>query len=515
LLGFPVNQTNQVDTLVRDARKRHLLILAGEQFAVCVILVCAGGALMLLAGTQILSWYWLVPLLCGGLVAGWVRFRRRAIPAYGVAQLLDVRLDLRDTISTAWFLRHGVTHPAIDVLPSAQAGRMARTQVAQADAIAATVNPAPAFPVTGQRTWAAAGALFAVVVGLFGIRYLVDRSLDLKKALIPLPQIGNVLASMEKRLLSPGSEPGDHNKLDATGDNQEARAEKPDDPRMNEVLGVKNPNGSDAASSDPNGPQAPKTQKMDAANGDQPPNGENGKQNSGSPDAQQAGNNQPSPMGAPPPGGQPQTGPQNGQQPQSSPGLLDKMKDAMSSLVSKMKPSSSPQSSQNPSKQPNNGEDEDKSPGAQGEQAQSKQQGANNQQAGQEANAQGEENSQTAERAQNAQGRNSDRSSDKNGNDAHSGVGRQDGAKELKEAQQQEAMGKLAEIIGKRSANLTGEVMVEVPNGKQQLQTKYSQKVGKHADLGGEINRDEVPLIYQQYVREYMEQVHKQAKTLK
>ena len=512
--GFHVNQTNQVDTLVRGARKRHLLILAGEQFAVCVILVCAGGALMLLAGTQILSWYWLVPLLCGGLVAGWVRFRRRAIPAYGVAQLLDVRLDLHDTLSTAWFLRHGVTHPAIDV-PPAEAGRMARTQVAQAEAIAATADPAPAFPVTGQRTWAVAGVLFAVVVGLFGIRYLVDRSLDLRKALIPLPQIGNVLASIEKRLLSPGSEPGDHNKLDATGENQEARDEKPDDPRMNEVLGVKNPNGSDAASSDPNGPQAPKNQKIDAANGNQPPNGENGKQNSGSPDAQQAGNNQPSPMGAPPPGGQPQTGPQNGQQPQSSPGLLDKMKDAMSSLVSKMKPSSSPQSSQNPSKQPNNGEDEDKSPGAQGEQAQSKQQGANNQQAGQEANAQGEENSKTAERAQNAQGRNSDRSSDKNGNDAHSGVGRQDGAKELKEAQQQEAMGKLAEIIGKRSANLTGEVMVEVPNGKQQLQTKYSQKVGKHADLGGEINRDEVPLIYQQYVREYMEQVHKQAKTLK
>jgi len=30
--------------------------------------------------------------------------------------------------------------------------------------------------------------------------------------------------------------------------------------------------------------------------------------------------------------------------------------------------------------------------------------------------------------------------------------------------------------------------------------------------LGGEINRDEVPLIYRQYVRDYMEEVHKQAK---
>jgi hypothetical protein len=85
--------------------------------------------------------------------------------------------------------------------------------------------------------------------------------------------------------------------------------------------------------------------------------------------------------------------------------------------------------------------------------------------------------------------------------------------KDLKEAEQQRAMGKLEEIIGKRSANLTGEVMVEVPSGKQQLRTQYTQKTGNHADLGSEINRDQVPLVDQSYVREYMEQVHKQAST--
>ena len=51
---------------------------------------------------------------------------------------------------------------------------------------------------------------------------------------------------------------------------------------------------------------------------------------------------------------------------------------------------------------------------------------------------------------------------------------------------------------------------VETPSNKQQLKTEYSQKQGHHADLGGEINRDEVPLMYQPYVREYMEQVRKQ-----
>jgi hypothetical protein len=69
-------------------------------------------------------------------------------------------------------------------------------------------------------------------------------------------------------------------------------------------------------------------------------------------------------------------------------------------------------------------------------------------------------------------------------------------------------MGKLAEIIGKRSASLTGDMQV-VPSGKQQLQTQYTHEQGKHADLGGEINRDEVPVEDQEYVREYMERVRK------
>ncbi len=510
--GLHVNQTTRVESLVRTARSRSSLILAGEQFAFGLSLVCGGGVLMLLAGTQILNWYWLVLLALVGLIAGLIRFRQRAIAPYRIAQLLDTRLGLHDTVSTAWFLRQGASYPAVTT-PREEPAGVAKTQLAQAEQIAATVDPVPAFPITGQRSWAVAAALTLVVLGLFGVRYSVDRSLDLKKSLIPLPQLDGVLASVEKRFFPQHPPPGDHDQLDAQANSRDAHNES-DDPWMNEVLGVKNPNTGDAAANDPNAGQTPNAQKMDA-NANDPQNGENGKQPNGSPDAQQASNSQPAPMGAPAQGSQPQSGPQPGQQSQSSPGLLDKMKDAMSSLVSRMRPSSSAQAPQNSSKQPNNGDDEDKNGGAKGDQQQAKQQGANSQQNGQEANAQGEENSQSAERAQNAQGRNSDRASDKNGNDAHSGVGRQDGAKELKEAQQQEAMGKLAEIIGKRSANLTGEVMVEVPNGKQQLQTKYSQKIGKHADMGGEINRDEVPLIYQQYVREYMEQVHKQAKTLK
>ena len=70
-------------------------------------------------------------------------------------------------------------------------------------------------------------------------------------------------------------------------------------------------------------------------------------------------------------------------------------------------------------------------------------------------------------------------------------------------------MGKLSEIIGKRAANISGEVMVEVSSGKQQLKTQYSQQNATHVEAGSEINRDEVPLAYQQYVQQYFAQVRK------
>ena len=95
--------------------------------------------------------------------------------------------------------------------------------------------------------------------------------------------------------------------------------------------------------------------------------------------------------------------------------------------------------------------------------------------------------------------------------DSKSGIGKNDGNKDLKDAEQLAAMGKISEIIGKRSANLTGEVMVEVPSGKQQLRTPYAQRRATHVEAGGEINRDEVPLELQNYVQHYFEEIHKTA----
>jgi hypothetical protein len=92
-----------------------------------------------------------------------------------------------------------------------------------------------------------------------------------------------------------------------------------------------------------------------------------------------------------------------------------------------------------------------------------------------------------------------------------SGIGRQDGSKDVKLAEQLAAMGKISEIIGKRAATVTGELTVEVENSNRQLRTPYAPRDAHHAQAGGEINRDEVPEALQAYVQQYFEQVRKQA----
>ena len=60
-----------------------------------------------------------------------------------------------------------------------------------------------------------------------------------------------------------------------------------------------------------------------------------------------------------------------------------------------------------------------------------------------------------------------------------------------------------------------GEVMVEVSGGKQQLRTQYTKSGAQHAEGGGEIRRDEIPLHHQDYVQQYFEEVRKAAPAAK
>jgi hypothetical protein len=476
-----------------------LLVLTVEQLAVALALVLGGAILMLLVGTQILDWYWLVLLAAVGIGFSLARIRARRVNEYRVAQILDRRLALSDTLSTAWFLLTNRVAPQ---------DRLAELHLERAEELARTVSPTHAFPFSGGRAWAITGILATAAFSLFAFRYLVTNSLSLRASLVPL-QLGSVFERVDKTTLAEQRRPedslsSDHqnvrlsqtNDLQRDGRNEQQQAEEMKSGRPDDTSSL----GRETRSSD-----KPPTNALQQSKGQNRESGDARAQATGDEKSQPESANQTS-------DGKPANTQEQSEQRQQNSGLMDRMKDAISNLMSKMKSNGNAQKSAQNSDKPGDDQKGGDQTGKNAEHQGQPQQSSANQQSTQEQSAQGQAQGQTAEKAQAAQGQSSSDSADKKTNDSHSGVGRQDGDKAIREAEQLKAMGKLAEIIGKRSASLTGEMMVETPNNKQQLKTEYSQHVGQHADLGGEINRDEVPLMYRQYVREYMEQVRKQGK---
>jgi hypothetical protein len=433
---------------------------------------------MLLLGTQILRWYWLLLLAAGGITLAVLRLRGRLLTNYQIAQVLDQRLRLADTL-------------------------------------AKSVQPRAAFPLEGQRGWAVTAILLVVACSLFSVRYLIADRLSFQQALIPI-HFGNVIEQLQTKLgvnarYSPDArarrelsrhdasgrsafqkeEAGDKGST-KSGNAGATPGEQANDTRNDKKDGTQPGNDARASdsrhenrlqadSADPSGSTSKdRKQPQPLANG-QP--GDNGKDAN----KEQGANNSP-----------------------QEPSLASKMRDALSGLLQKMHLGSRPAPA---------GQEEGRSSGAR----QGKNQTASDRdpQAGSEEDGSGQTEEAGSRQAQ-AQSANSsaktpgsqsegaDQSAGQRGSDAQSAAGRQDGSKETKEAEQLKAMGKLAEIIGKRSNDVTGDMSVETFSGKQQLQTPDTQRLGQHSGLGGEINRNEVPLEDQKYVREYMKQVHEE-----
>jgi hypothetical protein len=460
--------------------------------------VFGGGILMLLLGTQILNWYWLTLFTVVAFAVGIARTRKRMLTRYAIAQVIDLRLQLNDSLSTALFLLTAADRNDDPV---------ARFQIEQAKEIATSVNAANAFPFRRQRSWALVGGLAAIMFGLFAARYFAFSRLSFEESLVPI-HLGSVLERLEQSLPSQ-----DQQAADPGGAQQEPRTSKAtqskreyDHSEISHLHGnmeqERDPTSSTQAVAQDKAAEENRTNQNEKS--DNAPGNQSQQQRPG--DNATAEN--PEETNAPAPNTNQDTA--NPKPPSS--GLLDKMKDAVSSLLAKMNSAgTSSKSAQNSERSPDGSRPEQDSSTKSGQQQQSP--NAKTQRARNDPSSEGGEQGQTSEKTEASQSRNSDQSANNNGSDAHSGIGSQNGDKALKDAEQLQAMGKLAEIIGKRSADLTGEVTVETSSGKQRLKTEDSQRVGQHSDLGGEINRDEIPLMYQQYVREYMERVHKEAKS--
>lgn len=473
-----------VDALVRRARRRCLVALAFEHGAWGFSAALATLIALFATGTQILDWYWpLVAALAGLAVSVW-RLRRRIPSAYRAAQIVDRNLDTEDAISTAYYFGTLAAPQASPELAEAQS-RVACEQAREADVRRALPYHVPRAAYVTLSLAAAAAALFVW-------RYGVTRSLSLRPPLVNLAFDTFRLTPAEQasQRKTPAQRLIDEQlqKMGIPANEQAART------ATNEETGDAT-HTTRAPDGDLTAPRDEAAAPPNAEDGD---NAEDGGERSTGNDSREGASQDQPPSGS-------QSSDRKAQPEEHNP-LLDKLRDAMANLLAKMKikpPPGVPMRSggtQTAQKGRHASRSDKGTPGA-GEQSA---EGAERslaqagQQSGSEQSAQpGQGQSQTgAPRQASAQ-------------DSKSGAGRQDGDKALRDAEQMAAMGKLSEILGRRSAEVGGEIMVEVKSGKQDLKTSYSQSSATHADTGGEIHRDEIPLLYQPYVEQYFEQVHK------
>jgi hypothetical protein len=486
--------------LVRQARRR---ILGNQLFAQGVNASSAALAafiLLLLFGTQILSWPVALAVPVGAAAFGIYRVRRHLPSRYAVAQLIDRRLGLADNLSTALFFSE--VAPAARVEPDIR-----RAQFDEAARIAQSVDLRLAVPYTMPRAVYLLASLALVAGSLFALRYGLSRRLDLKQPLasfLPETLTGGKLArqagdARRTRKQSPdspddGSAPADRDQPNPGQQDSNPEAQTPgDNPAealaKTDARSFKIPKPDDQGDSEMASDDADSEGEGAAGkDGDESPNGQ-GDSKGGQSEKQSNGDKQ------------------NAQDASESSSLMSKLKDAFQNLLSKAKPQSQQGSAQQ-------GKDQ-KSAQAKSPQGSKQQNGKDGQpqKGGQQGDAQEGEDGQEAKNSENAQqGKGQGKSdSQQASKQPGSGIGSQDGDKAIHDAEQLAAMGKISEILGKRSAAITGEATVEVQTTSQQLRTPYAQKGAQHTQAGAEINRDEVPVALQPYVQQYFEQVRKQA----
>jgi hypothetical protein len=483
--------TGVIEKFLRQARGRYLANLAFYHAAVAVCIGAAGTIALLLLGTQVLDWQWPAALAAAGAVAGIIRARRQVASAYRIAQLVDERLKLQDRVSTVYYFRHGgATAPpgSVETIERQAAERLQAAEMRQAIPF---TWPAPAYTAV---------ALLAMCGGLLGIRYGLLKTLDLSRPLAQIefnPFAGppEVQASTKKSVIQERLEE-QLKQMGLSLDDLPSPEEQGERPQPDNITADPTPEGEPepgengqitsekgkASDSEPSEPG----EKGDAAEGDA--------ENSDSP-----GEPLPQP-------GKQQTRPQQpkkGKPGESNSSLMDKMRDALANLLNKLKQSPSDQQTQQQSAS-NQQDGSQQAQGQKGMQSQSKSQD------GQPSPSDQGDKDGEGEKVAGNQKSASEKAADRPGSEeSKTGMGKQDGNKDIRDAEQLAAMGKISEIFGKRAQQITGEITLEVPSGKQNLKTAYTNTQATHTGAGGEVDRDEIPLSYHAYIQRYFEEVRK------
>ncbi len=470
--------------VVARARRRLLWnAIAGEGIRA----VSAGmGALVLLLvfGTEILSWRWVWAVPSIIFAAGVsIAFKRRP-DAYGAAQRIDSRLRLADTLSTAVFFWLAT--------PSRQCDEGTRLrQRERAAEIAVGVDLRSALPLRIPRSicaWAIALAVLAA--GLLTLRYHFAGRIDLRApasaAIMQLVREAKTdLAKLQKALETPAPDKADGNIEPA--DNKASEKADGTAADANDLGKAESTAGGEEKTEKPDRPES-------AAD-----RGEGEKRQPGS---EQEGNGQNASPGRAGGSGQQQgdqaSSGQAADQQGSSASLLSKVSDIMANLASALKPESGGSQAKDGERNPGSGSGQQQRETGGGSRQSSEGSASRSSQATADANEAAGNMSATEE------------SSTQHGEPRPgSGAGREEGSKQIQLAEQREAMGKISVILGKRSKDLTGTAYAEIASGRQELRTAYEARKVEHSDVQAKADRDEIPQEFQGYVEHYFLEMRK------
>jgi len=482
-----------VEDLIRRARRRLIVNEALSQSALACAFAVGGLALILLIGTRFLEW-WTLALFAGAGVAVGIYRVRRAIPSeYATAVQVDTAAGLHDALSTAlYFSNRDSEYPEVQKIQRIQAEEAARE-----------VNLDTAVPFTLPKALYAMAGLALLASGLVVFRYISTKGLDLRA---PITQVFfDDLAARPEDKAHPSMDDAQRKRLE-TAESLLAKLGVP----------IKPEDRKDEAALDKAIEQALEGGQTPADKGAK---GTSGKSEDGkpagalqnTPDGDSLDGQDPnSDQGDKASGGKDGKPNENGDKKSSngdSGSLFSKLKDAVNNLLSKGgqdKNSGGQKGSDGKSQMAKS----DKKGGDRNENSKGDSQRDNN-----EADAQdGDPSSENGQQGEQADGKAGSKSAQQSAQ-AGSGAGSQDGSKDVKAAEQLKAMGKLSEIIGKRSQSVTGETSIEVQSGNQQLKTAYSKNAAAHGEADSDVSRDEIPVSLQPYVQQYFEQVRKSGQT--
>ena len=163
--------------LLERARRRLFGQLALDKGALALLIGMAAVILLLLAGTQILDWYWPVLVVAVSLGVGIYRLRKS----------LPLSMCWPSESIAAW--DSPTLYPprfTLPIIPIRVAKQSANCSAGTRKSVAQRVDIRQALPPSRSRYLLPAAALVLVAFGLFAVRYAVTGSLSLEPSLLKI-----------------------------------------------------------------------------------------------------------------------------------------------------------------------------------------------------------------------------------------------------------------------------------------------------------------------------------------